>query len=828
MQPTNGTAVDLRRSGSFLRIEQGTLQARIFENTGHIELAGPDLAGAARALTITLTPPVAKIEGQPQILGRVVSSHATASRLELVQALGPPGHTVATSLSFEAEAVLRYEVTDWKGPRPSETAIEGASPAGEHFYGFGEKFDRLDQGGKTVHNLTFDEPGNKGDRSYKVAPWFISTRGYGFHLDSSAESRFTMPSVEGGRFAVMNPLPSLAFELIYGPRLTDVLSRYTGRTGRPALPPPWAFGPWVSSDIWRSGGEIRYAVTKFRERRIPVSAFVFDSPWGTAYNDFRFNMTQFGRGGTFEGKHFDGFTSLGEMMRFLQQNGLKVILWMTPFVNTVSNHDEVPGQLDHAANHEEGAERGFFVRASPGGPPLSAPWWKGKGSPIDFTNRQARDWLTGQLTTLLTDTKIVMRSGGTESAIGGFKTDDGESGNGPNTYIPATASYADGRTGREMRNGYALEYHRTVWNVLKERGLLFARSGFTGTQAFPGCWAGDNEPNFGEANGLPSVIVAGLSAAMSGYAIWGHDVGGYQNTNFSISRSDLFMRWTQFGCFSPIMQMHRQVDPDPTNMRQYPWGYANPGESADNNLALANFRTYARLHTNLFPYIYTYAKKASETGLPILRPLVLLHQDDPNTYEVKHTYYFGAELLVAPFIEPKKTARNIYLPAGEWFDFWTAERFTGGKVIAWSNPDSTKLPVFVRGGGIIPMLAKDVDTLCDPDYVNNSAIKTAAAGLLFLLYPAEAGAFAMFDGTELRYQSSPAATSLSIASAARQIALKIHLASAPARVQLQGTDLPLLSQSDLDAATAGWRYDGVSRFLHVKLQHSGETNKIVF
>ena len=86
---------------------------------------------------------------------------------------------------------------------------------------------------------------------------------------------------------------------------------------------------------------------------------------------------------------------------------------------------------------------------------------------------------------------------------------------------------------------------------------------------------------------LPSVIVAGLSAAMSGYAIWGHDVGGYQNTNFSISRSDLFMRWTQFGCFSPIMQMHRQVNPDPTDLHQYPWGYKKPGESVDDNLALA-------------------------------------------------------------------------------------------------------------------------------------------------------------------------------------------------------------------------------------------------
>jgi alpha-D-xyloside xylohydrolase len=288
------------------------------------------------------------------------------------------------------------------------------------------------------------------------------------------------------------------------------------------------------------------------------------------------------------------------------------------------------------------------------------------------------------------------------------------------------------------------------------------------------------------------------------------------------------MRWTQFGCFSPIMQMHRQVDPDPANLRQYPWGYANPGESVDDNRALANFRTYARLHTNLFPYIYTYAKEASETGLPILRPLVLLHQDDANTYEVRHTYYFGGELLVAPFIEPKKTARNVYLPVGEWFDFWTAERFTGGKVITWSNPDSTRLPVFVRGGGIIPMLAEDADTLCDPDYVNNSAIKTTAAGLLFLLYPAEAGSFAVFDGTELRYERAPDVTSLSITSAARPVALKIHSDTVPARVQLQGIDLARLSQSDLDAASAGWRYDAASRFLHVKLQHSSGVNEIAF
>src|SRR5262249_2754874 len=155
------------------------------------------------------------------------------------------------------------------------------------------------------------------------------------------------------------------------------------------------------------------------------------------------------------------------------------------------------------------------------------------------TNADARAWLRGQLAALLAESEVVTASGATEPAIGGFKTDDGESGNGPNTYIPLTAAYADGRTGVELRNGYCLEYHRAVWNVLGTAGLLFARSGFAGSQAFPGCWAGDNEPNFGD-NGLPGVIVAGQSAAMSGFAIWGHDVGGYQDANVSMSPPNLF------------------------------------------------------------------------------------------------------------------------------------------------------------------------------------------------------------------------------------------------------------------------------------------------
>src|SRR4051794_7547445 len=169
LPPPTSRSVQQGSSGSFLRIDQGPLQARIYESTGHIQLAGPNLAGTAHATTITLASPTAKIGGRTLKLGRIVASENITNGLELVQALEASAATVATRLKFEQEAVLRYEITDWRGQTPSETAIDGASPGGEHFYGFGEKFDRLEQGSKTVHTLTFDELGNKGDRSYKAA-----------------------------------------------------------------------------------------------------------------------------------------------------------------------------------------------------------------------------------------------------------------------------------------------------------------------------------------------------------------------------------------------------------------------------------------------------------------------------------------------------------------------------------------------------------------------------------------------------------------------------------------------------------------------------------
>jgi alpha-D-xyloside xylohydrolase len=786
-------------------VAEGVVEARIYKDSGRISLAGPDLAANPLANRISFAPPQVVLNGESYPIGQVFSSTVVSNGLQLVQRLAKTN--IVVRLIFTSEGVMRYEVVDWRGLPIEKTVVTAESSPGEHFYGFGEKFNQFDQAGKLVHILTFDKAGDKQDSSYKVVPWFLSTRGYGFYLDSSAESWFDMRAGNADRFVVTNLFPSLKFSIVYGPKLTEVLSRYSRFTGRPPTPPAWAFAPWLSSDIWQTGGQIRYAVRKYRASGIPGSVFVFDSPWEVSYNDFTWNMTQFGAGGTYEGTHYDGFQSSGDMLTFLRTNGFKVLCWMTPFINTDStHHGEVAGQnLGPSPNYAVAATNNYFVRASVDGPPLISHWWKGAGSPVDFTNPKAREWLTMQLSNL------VAQSGG---VIGGFKTDDGESGSADgNSYIPTNAVYYDGRTGIEMRNGFSPMYEKTVWSVLGTNGILWARSGFTGSQAYPACWAGDNQPNFGK-NGLGGVVVAGESAAMSGFAIWGSDIGGYQDgaSIWSSTPANLFERWTQFGALSPIMQMHRQV----TTGRQYPWSFGDEG--------MANYRFYARLHTALFPYLYTYAQRCSTNGLPMIRPLVLMNQTDSNTYGLRHTYLLGDELLAAVVVTNLATTRAVYLPTGNWYDFFTQQRFAGGQTIVWSNTDQTQMPLFAREGAIIPMIPTNVLSLCDSAYIGNPDITTWDGSLQFLIYPTANSSFTLYDGTSLQCRAASRDIKLSLSSKSGWVTLKIFT-SRPSRVECGGLRLHRFTNSTgFASATRGWFYNG--QFVQIKFPHAGGTSQI--
>jgi alpha-glucosidase (family GH31 glycosyl hydrolase) len=232
----------------------------------------------------------------------------------------------------------------------------------------------------------------------------------------------------------------------------------------------------------------------------------------------------------------------------------------------------------------------------------------------------------------------------------------------------------------------------------------------------------------------------------------------------------------------------------------------------------------------LFPYIYTYAKESSETGLPIIRPLVLLHQDDPTTFGINHTYYFGNELLVAPIIEPNTTKRRVYLPKGRWIDYWTNERIDRserGTDFNWSNSDRSKLPLFARAGAIIPMLLEVPQTLCDANYVNNSKVRTPGAGLLFRIYPSGTSRFAVYDGTDVSCQADGSGVTVTIDSPQpRPVQLEVPGPRPVSGVRRDGTTLgEETDPAKFAAAKSAWRHD---EFLDIKFAHPGGSTTVTF
>jgi hypothetical protein len=224
---------------------------------------------------------------------------------------------------------------------------------------------------------------------------------------------------------------------------------------------------------------------------------------------------------------------------------------------------------------------------------------------------------------------------------------------------------------------------------------------------------------------------------------------------------------------------------------------------------------------SLFPYIYSYAKLAADTGVPIIRPLVLMNQRDPNTYGLNHTFLFGNELLVAPIFVRDTTEREIYLPPGGWYDYWTHRRFEGGRVVTWSGP-RTQFPLFAREGAIIPLISSDVETLVDAPYTGTTSLVTMTSALELLVYPARASQFALYDGTRVSCQAASGSLSLTFVSTARPVRFRILQGHRPSSVTVNGVVLP--ERANLEAVAAGWAQTG--DFITVKFPHPGGTSRV--
>jgi alpha-glucosidase (family GH31 glycosyl hydrolase) len=509
--------------------------------------------------------------------------------------------------------------------------------------------DMLDQGGIP-----------QGD--YAPVPWVLSSRGWAAWVETEAAgAQFALgDEVELSARQAAGPL---RLHLFCAPtpaaRLRDFL-RAAGAL--PALLPEWGYGHWKSRDVYEHQRDVEADFDGYAEHSIPLDAIVLDSPWETQYNTWEFNPHQ-----------FPDAPGLIERMR---ADGVRTVVWVTPWVNLDSTGGQVPpdpesGRLHRAPapNYAPAAEAGHFVRG-PDGDPWVSRWWMGSGSPVDFTSAAAEEWWRESAKRVL------------ELGVEGIKADDGEG-----FYYPDEVRFADGRTGAQAAWGLGLLYRRSMQRALDEvhpgTGVLFGRPGWTGQQAVGITWGGDQPSDFWS---LRTLVAATLTAAASGFSNWSHDVGGYLGERL-VSRcpKELLLRWVQFGCFTPLMHAHGRFE-------QEAWTYDSE--------TLDRYRDYVVLHERLVPYVRAAAATAARTGLPIIRPLLLTDPGDPHGWAETDAYGYGPSLWVAPVLEADAREREVSLPRGDWIDFWTGEEMHGGRTLVASAPLG-RIPVWVRRGALL-------------------------------------------------------------------------------------------------------------------------------
>jgi alpha-D-xyloside xylohydrolase len=515
---------------------------------------------------------------------------------------------------------------------------------GECIYGLGERFGPLVKNGQTVETWN-EDGGTNSDHSYKCIPFYLSSRGYGLLVNSPAKVEFEIGTERVTQVQLAAPGEALDYYVFYGPDPKDVVEKYTRLSGRPAVPPAWSFGLWLSTSFTTQYDE--KTVTEFvdgmREREIPLSVFHFDCFWMRQRHwcDFEWDREK--------------FPDPAAMLKRLKAKGLKISVWINPYVSQMSRL------------FDEGRAKGYFVKRRDGSVYQADQWQPGMAY-VDFTNPHALAWYQAKLRHLL------------DMGVDSFKTDFGER-------IPFDDNvvYHDGADPRLMRNYYCYLYNRAVFELLesyhgKGEALVFARAATTGCQKFPVHWGGDCEATF---ESMAEDLRGGLSFCMSGPAFWSHDIGGFTGT----ANAALYKRWVAFGLLSTHSRLHG------SSSYRVPWLFDEE--------SVAVMRHFARLKNRLFPYLFAAAHDAAERGHPVMRAMVLEYPDDPACRYLDRQYMLGSALLVAPVFRQDNLA-EYYLPEGRWTDLVTGQLIEGGQ---WRTHvvDFMHVPLFGRENSMIPM-----------------------------------------------------------------------------------------------------------------------------
>jgi alpha-D-xyloside xylohydrolase len=637
---------------------EGVIRVRIAHHTGGRPPHGFALPGAGTAEpSVSVTDTAGVVDA-----GSLVATIATGAPWNLSFAVD--GRRV-TGSGHKAQGYIRLADDAQVDPGIVGNARQGGgAPAastfvheqldlgvGEQIYGLGERFGPLVKNGQTVDVWNADG-GTSSEQAYKNVPFHLSSRGYGVLVNDPGHVSYEIGSeaVERVQFSVSGEV--LEYFVIAGPTPKDVLGRYTALTGRPPIVPAWSYGLWLSTSFTTDYDEqtVNSFLDEMAARELPVSVFHFDCFWMREFNwcDFEWDPRV--------------FPDPEGMLGRLHERDLRVCVWINPYI------------AQRSPLFREAADQGFLVKRADGTVWQWDLWQAGMGL-VDFTNPDATAWYQAKLRALVAQ------------GVDCFKTDFGER-------IPTDVVWADGADPERMHNLYTDLYNRAVHDVLTEtRGegdaVLFARSATAGGQSMPVHWGGDSTSTY---TSMAETLRGGLSLALSGFAFWSHDIGGFEG----MPDAGVYKRWTAFGLLGSHSRFHG------SSSYRVPWAFDEE--------AVEVTRQFTHLKMRLMPYLYQHGLEAAATGVPLMRPMVLEFPDDPATAYLDRQYMLGPDLLVAPvFTEDGEV--EFYLPAGEWTSLLTGETVTGG---GWRRERHgfDSLPLYVRPGTALPWGAR-VDR---PDY----------------------------------------------------------------------------------------------------------------
>lgn len=518
---------------------------------------------------------------------------------------------------------------------------------GERVYGLGEQFTPFVKNGQQIDIWNADG-GTASQQAYKCIPFYMTNRGYGVLVESSTDVSFEVGSEKVERVQFSVPGETLVYDVILGADQKETLSIYTAMTGRPALPPAWSFGLWLSTSFTTSYDEktVNSFIDGMDERGIPLSVFHFDCFWmrDRQLCDLTWNP--------------EVFPDPEGMLARLHEKGLKICCWINTYISQSS------------FLFDEGMEHGYLLKKTDGSVWQSDRWQPGMAI-VDVTNPDAVKWYGGYLKKLL------------EMGVDCFKTDFGER-------IPVrNIKWFDGSDPLGMHNYYTLLYNKMVFDVIKEvkgeqEAVVFARSATVGGQQYPVHWNGDSTASYVS---MAETLRSGLSLAQSGFGYWSHDISGFENT----APADVYKRWSAFGLLSSHSRLHG------SSSYRVPWLFDE--ESVD------VLRKFTRLKCRLMPYLYGQAVVAHTQGIPMLRPMVTEFPGDIGCETCDTQYMMGDNLMVAPvFFEDGHV--DYYLPEGTWTNILNGETVTGGRYIRETH-DFLSLPLLARENCVIAMGARD-------------------------------------------------------------------------------------------------------------------------